>query len=867
MTCGRRRVACIRTGARWYNPAMAASRVLGLVFLTSLLLLSIVAPAWATNALRVYYAGPEGGVATALALADFELVTDPALADVLVLNGIIPDPEALGARVRAGAGLVLILGPDLTAAAVQALLGMPLTLDLQQTPLSLVAVAERDDPLLREIVWTGAPQIRQRYAVTTPVATAFPLVRGYEDDAWVLWTLADGRTYVINAFLDEANAPFQSWGYFNYLIYHLVLRAAGQTPLSFADYPVSPVPHARERRLLYLLLAGVLVLAWTVFAFVRRYSRRHPEALDVLVADRRDFATRVVATAWEDIGFHRPLAGFFVALMMGLVLFIPLIIYQNLVLPAYILPSAQALGIWGRVVQFFNVLWLLFDLGTSAAFIKFFAQYRVHDPRRAIQYGQVFVWWQALSGALQVALVTAIAGTFLPHTPYALYTWSVIIHTLIQIPGFYQVMRHGLMGWQRFDYAQILDVALPVLFPIITQPVLVTLMVRWGAAHPGFGWPMGGVLGLGMAAYASELLTFLLGLWLYRRLGYNARLLFLAHFDRNIVKEALRFGVFEMLGSIAWATGQALEILITQTRLVNYNEVWGNWTLAQNFIFAYNVLNTLYANLMSSISEAISHGRRLLSQYYAVMAYKWGGLLSAFIAAVLLAVADRFILGASGPEFVRAAVYAVPLILWGAIQYPSWVGDNIQLGANRPYLKSVLVGAEQAIRIVLALLLLRRYQINALIVAYFVGLLSKDIAAYWVNHRLCFPQRFYLWQSLAAPLLAGAAHYLVLRWLTGLIWQGDQVTSVLIFFIGILPSFPLFAFFYGLCGGWDEDTLGEMREAVTLTGFVRPLAWLFWAASALGSRLSPLHGLFPIAIRSAALEEARSLTQERVTLI
>ncbi|MCX7853406.1 MAG: hypothetical protein N2383_11545, partial [Caldilineales bacterium] len=302
-------------------------------------------------------------------------------------------------------------------------------------------------------------------------------------------------------------------------------------------------------------------------------------------------------------------------------------------------------------------------------------------------------------------------------------------------------------------------------------------------------------------------------------------------------------------------------------RQVNYNEIWGNWTLAQNFVFAYNVLSTLYANLMSSISEAISHGRRILSQYYAVMAYKWGGLMSAFIGAVLLAVADRFILGASGPEFARAAAYAVPLILWGAIQYPSWVGDNVALGANRPYLKFLLVGGEQVIRVVLALVLLRRYQINALIIAYFVGLLSKDIVAYVVNHRLCFPQRFYAWQSLGAPLLAGAAHYGVLRWLTGLVWQGDQVTSVLIFFIGILPSFPLFAFFYGLFGGWDDDTLAEVREAVELTAFVRPLAWVFWAASALGSRLSPLHGRFPIAIRATALEEARSLTQERVRLV
>jgi O-antigen/teichoic acid export membrane protein len=321
-----------------------------------------------------------------------------------------------------------------------------------------------------------------------------------------------------------------------------------------------------------------------------------------------------------------------------------------------------------------------------------------------------------------------------------------------------------------------------------------------------------------------------------------------------------------MLGSAAWAVGQSTEILITQTRLINYTEVWGNWGLAQNFIVSFSVIGTLYDNLMPSISEAISNAHQKLSQYYSAMAYKWGGLMSAYIGAVLLAVADRFILGASGPEFKRAALYAIPLIIWGAIQYPSWVGDNVQRGSNRPKLIMLLVGMEQIIRIVLAFWLVKRFQINALIIAYFVGLFTKDVVAYFVNHRLCYPQRFYFWQSLAAPLLAGATHYALLRWITGLIWQGDQVTSILIFLIGILFSYPVYAFLYGFFGGWDDGTLGEVKEAVPLSNFMRPLAWLFWAASAQGARLSLLHGRFPIEIRQAALEEAKLLTRERVKI-
>ena len=96
--------------------------------------------------------------------------------------------------------------------------------------------------------------------------------------------------------------------------------------------------------------------------------------------------------------------------------FIPLIIYQNLILPTYILPSAEALGIWGRVTQFFNLAWFFFDMGTSVAHMKFFSEYRVRDPERAVQYAQFFVWWQTLTGLAQVTLATLAAVLILPHT-------------------------------------------------------------------------------------------------------------------------------------------------------------------------------------------------------------------------------------------------------------------------------------------------------------------------------------------------------------------------------------------------------------------------------------------------------------------
>ena len=118
-----------------------------------------------------------------------------------------------------------------------------------------------------------------------------------------------------------------------------------------------------------------------------------------------------------------------------------------------------------------------------------------------------------------------------------------------------------------------------------------------------------------------------------------------------------------------------------------------------------------------------------------------------------------------------------------------------------------------------------------------------------------------------APILAGGVFYVLLRLLGDLLWKGDQMTSILLFFLAILPAYPIYAFLYAFFGGWEDDTLAEVRRAAELSSFMKPLARLFWAASRLGARVSPLHGRFKMPIRAEALAEAASLTQERVSLV
>jgi O-antigen/teichoic acid export membrane protein len=856
-------------------------RILAISFVFLLLLTACApAPVSSVEPVTVYYTGEPGGIKTALDLAEqsgtVRLVNDMADAQVFVLNGEIPDATGIAERAKTGTGLVLILGENTAQADAQELLGLPVTLTKEDEALSLVAAPGVSDPLLEEIIWNSAPQIRERSRIAGLDTAAVSLVIGYEDGQGVLWNgkpSAEGgigeRVFILTSWLtEEINPQLQEWGYFNYLIYHMVERAAGAIPMSFADYPASPVPHKADRNALLIFLAAEMALFFGAFIIVRRYSLAHPEAMDAIVSDREKFEANEASTDWEKVGFHRPLSGLLVGMGLGIILFIPLIIYQNLILPQYILPSAQALGMWGRVTQFFGLAWTVFDIGTSVAAMKYLSQYRVSDPKRGFKYIQVYLWWQALSGAIQVALVVILTSVGVVRTPYALFAWSIVIHTLIQIPGFYGVFRTTLNGLQRNDYARYLDAAWAIVLPVVTQLALVPVFYAWGKAHPAMGASMGGVIGLGAAAYALELCNFLLGMWLYKRIGYKASILFMAHFDWQIVKETFRFGFFEMLGGMTVAAGSALEIWVTQNGLVNYSETWGNWILAGNFLLAFTVSTNLFDGIMPAISEALSSGYKKLCQYYSVQSYKWGAITSAVLGAVLLVVAPKFIIGSSGVEFQRAAILAVPLTIFGSIQFFGWLGDAIFLGSNRPVLRAVMILIEQAIRIGLLVVLLARFQIEALVIAYFIGILVRGVVAYFVADKYCFPQKIYFWQTLAAPLMAAGLHYLFLSLIAKFVWQGDEISSVVLFFIGLLPAMPVFFFFYALAGGWDDAGLDEVAEASQMAGFLRPVVRVvFEFPSRWGSKLSPLHNRFPIKMREAAMLEAQALTEERVKLV
>ncbi len=822
-----------------------------------------------------YYVGPgTGPVKLALERAAPYLRQVNALdeAHVVVLDGM-ELPVNLTQEVRTRVleeklGLVVLSGPQFPrqAADLYPLLDV-MTFEVQvlsdTQSLRLGPVGETPDVLQEVIAWGSAPQVQARTEINNPNLLA-PLVvtESYGPVFQRLRGRVGAQVFLVGLWLhDESNVQWLSWPYFDYLLYRLVAEAGQATHLyTYADYPLSPVPKTPVRLGIALLGSVILVVGGAGFLLARRYAYLHPELARGRI---RQVSTLPISQGWEEVGFHRPLAGFIYISTLGLVLLLPLLAYKVYLVPHVLVPWPQVVGFWELTVRWFEVFWLVFDLGTGIAAVRYFATLRVTDPRQGFQYFQFYVWWQFFSGTVQVALVAWLAATYFPGTLLAHMGYYFVAHAIIQFPGFLRVFGLFFRASQRLDYEQSLTL-LATLGPLVFQSLTVMALRRWGVGRIGIGEPVGAVIGLGAGLYLTEWAILGVGLVLYKHLGYSLKALFLPFFDGAIARRALSFGARLTFGALAVPLGHFAQTALIATLLINYGEVNANWAVAFVFTSAYGMLYAgLYDGLMPAMAQAYAHGYLTLLRYYIAQAFRYGMWFSVFVLATLGAVADRVILGALGTAYARAAELVVPLLIWGALQWPAWAADRVLEATGRPALRSWLTLGEQVVRLGGMFLLVRQFQVWGLFIAYLVALPLKSLVAWWVIMRKVVRVRIYLWQTVGAPVLAGALLYGFLRALGTWAWQPELASSAWLLGLALIPTLPLYGFLTGALGGWDRGTLAELCRTVPMSGSAYPLAWLLYQGVRFGARLSPWTGRYPLAIRPLAEEEARALTLRR----
>ena len=242
--------------------------------------------------------------------------------------------------------------------------------------------------------------------------------------------LGHGTIYVLNVWLKEGNQAerihsyaamlagvqdarnydFQRWPYFNWMLYDLTRSAAHITPVAFRHWVAAPVPHGSQIAILGAIFMSLFAVFAIALMFVRRYSRKHPEALSqfyqpvargpqplslgAAALPMLDEAPAQSALAhrgdprWEVVGFHRPLSGFFYNYLLSLLVMIPFnFVFTFYLERNYVNPFLEARGAWGAVTQFMGFFFALLDLGTGQAMVKYSRSiaYAIRSARSAMR--------------------------------------------------------------------------------------------------------------------------------------------------------------------------------------------------------------------------------------------------------------------------------------------------------------------------------------------------------------------------------------------------------------------------------------------------------------------------------------------------
>ncbi|MBN1262007.1 MAG: hypothetical protein JXB35_15110 [Anaerolineae bacterium] len=825
-------------------------------------------------AIGVYYVGPGGIVIDAIEQSEpyLVLVDRPELAQVLVLDNA-PLSQAtlqeIGRQIlRDEVGLVVILGDAFPQNVndLRALLGVGIfgLASGVATPRALINGREVDS-LQSAITWNSAPEIEARTVISNPnlllpvvqTVTGEPLVqrvRGREER----------QVFVVGAWLnDESNQDWASWPYFDYLVYRMIAEAAGAPRLlSFAEYPLSPVPKGNVRWVILALGLGAASISFIALYIGRRRLFLHPEQASTQIEQR--IANRPT-TGWESVGFHRILAGFLTLSGGGLLMLLPWAVFRLQLLPDVLLPWPQALGSWEIAGQWLGVAWLCFDMGTGLAATRFFAASQSRLSQGDLSYFQFYVWWQLLSGAVQLAVVAWLATLVFPSTAIAYLSFYLVAHAIIQFPGFSRSLQLLFRANQRFDYEQTLNSAY-ILAAVVFQVASILVFRAWGATHPEIGTILGGIFGLGIGLFCAEWFTFLSGLLLFRRLGYTLRRLLVPAFDVQLAGRVLAFGARLALGSLAIPLGFVVQVTLLSGLLPDYGAFANAWSGLAVLLLAYEVLNLgLATSLMPALTEALLHEYQTLARYYLTQGLHYGMWFSLFLLSMLAAAGERFVAGtASGIETYFATLFT-PVIIWGSLQWPAWITEQALVAGGQPALRSSQILGEQIVRLALIALLTPELGVDGVWIAFLGAGLLRGLTGLWLVEKLLVAPHPNFWQMVVAPGSGALVTYNLLRWLLQL-FPDLQFRGTLLLVVATIPLLlSIYGFVTAVLGGWDDGGIAELRSAAQLSGLGLPLAWLLYLGVSLGKRVSPLHGRFALRWRDFADHEAEALTMRRWT--
>ena len=734
-------------------------------------------------------------------------------------------------------------------------------------------------PLSKNIQWSSCPSVRN-HSMIYNINVQFQVYIRLNNEQNSLGLASYTNNSVGNLMLfspwvvhNGNNRQLEVWPYFNYMIYASVRFTADSSSIipSYSAWPHSPVPHLQDTIIIAITVVCLGSASVIIFTYQRKKSRKSQIVLsekaieEITKKEDKKPLREDLSDDWEQIGTHRQISGFLFGLFAGIILGIPQIVLTGIVFPKWIMPFPQVAGWFDWVKQFFQAIWMIFDVGTSIALAKFFAQYRIKQPKKAIHYIQIFVWWQLLSGVAQISIISLLGSIIFPQTNLAHLSWIVVLHSLIQYPGFFVVFMYIFQGMQRTDLQNLANLLYQAVLMLLSQYLWI-IIFRAAFANSPQGEAFWSGIGYAVGQYFAEWGIFFIMMKFYKNLGFSVSTIFRVDFNRNELKEALVFGGKEAIGHVWVPLAYMYQVWLISAFIPNWNEEMGVFGYANMLMQVTALVGFLTEGFLAPVSEAHAHKKQKLLNFTLAQGIKWSSAIIMFMIALLGALGANFIL-IIGSQW-QGAIRFIPLLLIYSFPQPyAWLGDKSLAASGHTGLAAIIWIIEQGGKMLLLSLFIYLGILDVAIILYahIPVLILKVIVSWLMIRKKVGSPKGYVWSSWIAPGFSSIIIYFILYSLT-FIFTGWLI--LVEFILGVFVFLYLYFFLLGFFGAFDANTIDEFKKASRMVG--KPLSGLakpLYSITELGCKLSPgFHNRFPIDIFQDAMVEAKELEKEKLKL-
>lgn len=586
---------------------------------------------------------------------------------------------------------------------------------------------------------------------------------------------------------------------------------------------------------------------------------------------------------WDTTGWHRPLGGFLYNYIFLIILLIPGLIVLGVVIPA-ILPFPEALGYATVTVNLLMVFFIFADFGMVEVITRYVGENSTTNPKKALQYVSFFIWFQMITGLIQITIVSIFAFTVLPLTNVSYATWFFIVYVLIQSVQFSDAFQYALGGFQKFNKETIITIVRDVVIQSITQVGFIMLGRWWGSQTPGIGELMGAVMGFILGGYIDNLLAFFLGAYFFKQTiepyGFTLRDVFKPNFEKESIRESLKFGIKVLPSRLGFYFTEFMIALMITGWLYNYSTLAGLYSIA----FAITKLLEISFSVGAPISESYNNGKKHLTKYICEEQLRWWGIISIGILTVPILLFVPTVLILVGQNYGQAAFMIYFLFIGQLLNFPSDFTGLIARNADKPGISTILETIKQGITILTFLVALapwgiaswlgREYVTVFWLLAIIPGVVTKMILGWIIVNKKIVKVKFPIMQMIIIPILSMIPLMVFTLIMNIVLFAIFDISSTLFYILAILMLlgyffvFPILITFpvIGFLGGFDKRSLEHFENAVKISGPSHFLANLMYRTSKFGYEKSPFKERFIIAHEEAD-KEVIELTQIRKEFI